>query len=114
VREKFGVDPELIADWLALVGDSADGYPGIPGIGAITAARLLNAHGPIESWPDGELGGRRADALLFKKLATLRTDAPLFEDVEELRWAGPTERFAPWVQRIGEPRLFERLRALWP
>ena len=114
VREKFGVDPELIADWLALVGDSADGYPGIPGIGAITAARLLNAHGPIESWPDGELGGRRADALLFKKLATLRTDAPLFEDVDELRWEGPTERFEPWVQRIEEPRLLERARALRP
>jgi 5'-3' exonuclease len=114
VREKFGVDPELIADWLALVGDAADGYPGIPGIGAITAARLLNAHGAIESWPDGELGGRRAEALLFKRLATLRTDAPLFEDVDELRWEGPTERFEPWVQRVGEPRLLERVLALRP
>ncbi|HKS04869.1 MAG TPA: 5'-3' exonuclease H3TH domain-containing protein [Gemmatimonadaceae bacterium] len=89
VREKFGVGPELIPDYLALVGDSSDGYPGVPKIGAKTAARLLNKHGPIESFPDDVLGEHRADALLFKKLATLRTDAPLFKNVDELKWTEP-------------------------
>src|SRR5207253_11083581 len=73
VREKFGVDPGLIPDFLALVGDAADGYPGIPGIGAVTAARLLNQHGPIERFPTAVLGDSRDLALLFKRLATLRT-----------------------------------------
>jgi len=94
VREKFGVDPPLIPDWLALVGDAADGYPGIAGIGPVGAARLLNRWGPIESFPEGELGERRELALLFKDLATLRTDARLFDSVEALRWNGPTERFS--------------------
>src|SRR5687767_6260692 len=78
VREKFGVEPGLIPDYLALVGDAADGYPGIGGIGAKTAAQLLNRHGAIESFPTAVLGERRELALLFKTLATLRTDAPLF------------------------------------
>src|SRR4249920_3122965 len=78
IREKFGVDPPLIPDLLALVGDAADGYPGIPGIGAKTAAKLLNQHGQIESFPPHVLGDRCDLALLFKKLATLRTDARLF------------------------------------
>src|SRR5215212_1329111 len=86
IREKFGVDPPLIPDLLALVGDAADGYPGIPGIGAKTAAQLLNLHGTIESFPSKVLGGQRELALLFKNLATLRTDAPLFENVDVLRW----------------------------
>ena len=90
VREKYGVTPALIPDFLALVGDAADGYPGIPGIGSNTAARLLNRHGAIEDFPPAVLGDTRDLALLFKKLATLRTDAPLFDDVEELRWLGPT------------------------
>src|SRR5215831_9498442 len=77
VRQKFGVEPELIADFLALVGDAADGYPGIPGIGPATAARLLNRHGPIEAFPGEILGDKRDLALLFKRLATLKTDAPL-------------------------------------
>ena len=111
VREKFGVDPVLIPDFLALVGDTADGYPGIPGIGAVTAARLLNAHGPIESFPPQVLGERKADALLFKRLAILRTDAPLFEDVDSLRWQGPTAAFEAWTQRVGEPRLLQRALA---
>src|SRR5215212_8638784 len=81
IREKFGVDPPLIPDLLALVGDIADGYPGIPGIGAITAATLLNLYGPIEKFPPNVLSGQRKLALLFKKLATLRTDAPLFKKV---------------------------------
>ena len=92
VRQKFGVEPALIPDFLALVGDAADGYPGVPGIGAATAARLLNRHGPIEALPPEALGAERDRALLFKRLATLRTDAPLFRDVEALRWSGPTDR----------------------
>src|SRR4029077_13269314 len=74
VRRKFGVEPTLIPDFLALVGDAQDGYPGIPGIGAATAARLLNQHGAIENFPATVLGDNRDLALLFKKLATLRTD----------------------------------------
>ena len=108
VREKFGVEPVLLPDFLALVGDAADGYPGIPGIGRITAARLLNRHGPIESFPPAVLGDSRDLALLFKDLATLRTDARLFRDVEELRWRGPTNGFAACAERFGEPRLLER------
>jgi 5'-3' exonuclease len=112
VREKFGVEPALIPDFLALVGDAADGYPGIPGIGRVTAARLLTRHGPIEGFPPEVLGDQRDLALLFKNLATLRTDAPLFHDVEELRWRGPTEAFAACAERLGDPRLLERsLRA---
>src|SRR5213075_970311 len=75
IREKFGVDPPLIPDLLGLVGDAADGYPGIPGIGAKTAVGLLNTYGPIENFPPNILGKQRKLALLFKKLATLRTDA---------------------------------------
>ena len=89
---------------------AADGYPGIPGIGAVTAARLLNEHGAIESFPPAVLGEKRDDALLFKKLATLRTDAPLFQEVDELRWRGPTTGFGAWTQQIGAPRLLERSR----
>jgi 5'-3' exonuclease len=108
VRQKFGVEPVLIPDFLALVGDAADGYPGIRGIGRITAARLLNRHGPIEGFPPSALGDSRDLALLFKDLATLRTDAPLFSDVDELRWRGPTNDFAAYAKRLGEPRLLER------
>jgi len=108
VREKFGVAPELIPDFLALVGDAADGYPGIPGIGAVTAAQLLNRHGAIENFPPTLLGERRDLALLFKDLATLRTDAPLFRDVDELRWRGPTAAFAAYAGRMKSPRLLER------
>src|SRR5690606_20663513 len=90
VRKKFGVAPERIADFLALVGDSADGYPGIAGIGPVTAARLIEKHGAIEDFPAAVLGDRCDLALLFKTLATLRTDAALFSDVDELRWRGPT------------------------
>ena len=108
VRQKFGVEPALIPDFLALVGDAADGYPGIPGIGAVTAAQHLNRYGPIEKFPREVLGERRAEALLFKKLATLRTDARLFREVETLRWLGPTDAFAEWAKRIDAPRLMER------
>jgi 5'-3' exonuclease len=112
VRQKFGVEPALIPDFLALVGDAADGYPGIAGIGAVTAARLLNQHGAIEKFPPQSLGERRELALLFKDLATLRTDAPLFRNVDELQWHGPTSEFASWAEKMGAPRLLERsLRA---
>jgi 5'-3' exonuclease len=111
VREKFGVEPERIPDFLALVGDAADGYPGIEGIGAVGAARLLNQHGPIEAFPDSVLGDRLASAKLFKRLATLRTDAKLFADVEELRWRGPTAAFAAWAERMDAPKLLERCLA---
>jgi 5'-3' exonuclease len=108
VREKFGVEPILIPDFLALVGDAADGYPGIAGIGSVTAARLLNRYGKIEDFPPALLGEHRKMALLFKDLATLRTDAPLFRDVDALRWCGPTGAFASWTKRMKAPRLLER------
>jgi 5'-3' exonuclease len=108
VREKFGVDPALIPDYLALVGDAADGYPGIPGIGRTTAARLLNRHGPIEAFPGTVLGDKQELALLFKLLATLRTDAALFQHVDELRWLGPTPGFESMTGRLNETRLLQR------
>jgi 5'-3' exonuclease len=108
IREKFGVSPQLIPDLLALMGDAADGYPGIPGIGAKTAAQLLNCYGPIGNFPANVLGEQRDLALLFKNLATLRTDAPLFKKVETLRWRGATPAFAAWADRMEAPRLIER------
>ena len=113
VRKKFGVEPALIPDFLALVGDAQDGYPGIRGIGKGRAARLLNQHGPIEAFPAGVLGEERERALLFKDLATLRSDAPLFVDVDELLWRGPAEGFADWAGRIGDARLLDRATKAW-
>ncbi|NUZ07817.1 5'-3' exonuclease [Piscinibacter koreensis] len=113
VRVKFGVVPAQIPDYLALVGDTADGYPGIRGIGPVGAAQLLNRHGPIESFPQSVLGAQRELALLFKDLATLRADAALFDDVDELRWAGPTPAFEAWAEHAGSPRLVERARKAW-
>ncbi|HEY7758869.1 MAG TPA: 5'-3' exonuclease H3TH domain-containing protein [Burkholderiales bacterium] len=111
VRAKFGVEPALIPDYLALVGDAADGYPGIPGIGAVTAARLLNRHGSIENFPRAILEDDRDLALLFKKLATLRIDARLFDDIDELRWTGPGADFGACAERMGAARLLPRTRA---
>lgn len=108
VREKFDVPPELIPDFLALVGDAADGYPGISGIGTKTAASLLLRHGPIEEFPPEVLGGQKELALLFKKLATLRTDAALFDDVEALRWRGPRADFVATAHKLGDERLIAR------
>jgi 5'-3' exonuclease len=108
VRAKFGVDPEFIPDYLALVGDSADGYPGISGIGPVGAARLINKHGHIEDFPSDVLGAQSQNALLFKVLATLRTDAPLFSNVDELRWRGPTAAFAALAERLGDARVADR------
>jgi 5'-3' exonuclease len=111
VREKFGVEPALIPDLLALVGDTADGYPGIAGIGKATAARLISRHGAIEQFPPEVLGEQREQALLFKKLATLRTDAQLFGDVDELRWRGPGESFAACAAQLGDERVLARALA---
>jgi 5'-3' exonuclease len=122
VREKFGVDPHLIPDYLALVGDKADGFPGIPGFGPRSAATVLNRHGHIRDMPaaDSDLvpdNGRSLVrrihenyelALLFVELATLRTDAPLFRSVEELRWRGPQPGFEKIMERMGGQRVLER------
>jgi 5'-3' exonuclease len=108
VRAKFGVEPQLIPDFLALVGDSADGYPGLAGIGRVTAARLIGRYGALESFPPAVLAERRELALLFKQLATLRTDAELFLNVTELRWRGPTAAFRAWSERLEAPRLLAR------
>jgi 5'-3' exonuclease len=110
VREKFGVDPASIPDFLALVGDSADGFPGLPGFGAKTAAALLKHYKHIENIPDApgqwevtvRGGGTLASTLaqhrelvaLFKELATLRVDRTLVDSVKELEWNGPTPQFA--------------------
>jgi len=113
VKAKFGVEPKFIADYLALVGDAADGYPGISGYGAKTAARLIARYGPLEDFPPEVLNAEnREHALLFKNLATLRTDAPLFDDVDELLWRGPTASFKAVSEQIGEPRLAERVAKL--
>jgi 5'-3' exonuclease len=112
VRAKFGVLPAYIPDYLALVGDAADGYPGIRGCGPKTAASLINRYGPIEELPPAVLGENRERALLFKNLATLRTDAPLFRDVEELRWPGPMASFEAMAEKIGDARLGTRVQAL--
>jgi 5'-3' exonuclease len=110
VVKKFGVRPGSIPDYLALVGDAADGYPGLPGWGAKSTAAVLARFGTIEAippdWREWHVNARNAATLaitlerdrdracLFKDLATLRTDIPLFESVGDLRWTGPTERFA--------------------
>jgi 5'-3' exonuclease len=112
VKAKFGVGPEFIADYLALVGDSADGYPGIQGCGPKTAVRMIEKHGHIEDFPPALLGDNQRLALLFKDLATLRTDAPLFKKVEEIRWKGFTPSFPAVAKKVGDPRLVTRLEAL--
>jgi 5'-3' exonuclease len=112
IRAKYGVDPAHIPDYLALVGDSADGYPGLAGIGTKTAAQLVNRYGHIEEFPPDVLGSNHDAALLFKTLATLRTDAPLFTDVEQLRWTGATPAFESWPDRLGDPKLLSRVQDL--
>jgi 5'-3' exonuclease len=113
VRAKFGVVPEFIPDYLALVGDSADGYPGISGCGPKTAAQLINRYGPLEDFPLDVLNEEnRPLALLFKELAILRTDAPLFEDVDELLWRGATPEFASVAEKIENPRLLAKISQL--
>jgi 5'-3' exonuclease len=113
VRAKYGVAPLHIPDYLALVGDAADGYPGIAGYGSKTAARLINRHGRLEDFPPEILEeGNLKKALLFKNLATLRIDAPLFGDVEQLRWRGSTASFESVAEKIGDARLAARVRDL--
>jgi 5'-3' exonuclease len=128
VREKFGVPPASSADYLALVGDSADGFPGLPGWGARSAATVLARYGRIEDIPvsvkswdvsvrnaatlSSSLQADRERAMLFKTLATLRTDAPTFGVVDELRWRGPRDDFAEMAPRIGGADMMDRARAL--
>jgi 5'-3' exonuclease len=114
VRAKFGVSPELIPDYLALVGDSADGYPGIPGIGPKNAAALLTRYGAIEAFPPQVLGERQQLALLFKELATLRTDTQIFADVDELEWRGPISTFSAMCAQLDAPDLFARVARASP
>ena len=113
VRAKYGVTPAFIPDYLALVGDAADGYPGISGLGPKTAAALINRFGPIEAFPLDTLREDNLErALLFKQLAILRIDAPLFDDVEQLRWNGPTASFAAVAEKIGDTGLATRVQEL--
>jgi 5'-3' exonuclease len=123
VRAKFGVEPASIPDWLALVGDSADGFPGLPGWGAKSAAAVLAHYGTIEAIPvhaldwdvdvrgatklAATLDARRSDAELFKVLATLRTDGDV-GTVDDWRWTGPTPGFGEWAVRLGQPALQQR------
>lgn len=122
VHAKFGVGPAQIADYLALVGDAADGFPGLPGFGAKTAAAVLRRYGTIEKIPDevwdvpgvrgigtlaNTLREHREHALLFKTLATLREDAVAVE-VDHLRWAGPTAEWPRWAARLGDASLGDR------
>jgi 5'-3' exonuclease len=116
VVAKFGVPPASIPDYLALVGDAADGFPGLPGWGAKSAAAVLARYGHLESIPDDwrqwgvnaasperlarTLSSERDRAFLFRTLATLRTDIDLFERVEQLRWKGPTPAFKPLAARL--------------
>jgi 5'-3' exonuclease len=128
VREKFGVPPVSIPDWLALVGDSADGFPGLPGFGAKTAAALLARFGHVEAIPDdaaawnvpGVRGADRLAATLragrevvarFKELAVLRTDVPVGE-VDDWEWRGARADLGDWCARFGSPRLAARAEKL--
>jgi 5'-3' exonuclease len=124
VRAKFGVSPESIPDYLALVGDSADGFPGLPGWGAKASAAVLAEYGHLENIPTdpgawgitvrgaaklaATLKDGMAEALLFRRFATVRLDSPVSRSVDELEWTGPTDEFAAVADRIGGPQLFER------
>ncbi|HTO21502.1 MAG TPA: 5'-3' exonuclease H3TH domain-containing protein, partial [Spirochaetia bacterium] len=118
VREKFGVPPSSIPDYLALVGDSADGYPGLPGWGAKSTAAVLSRYGHIKDIPLETISGRLGHSLkagwdqaqLFLQLATLRTDAPLFDSVEALRWKGPRPEAEALAARMRADSLLERAR----
>lgn len=111
IEKKFGVKPALIPDFLALVGDAADGYPGIKGIGKMSAARLLNHYGPIEKFPVDVLDEQRQLALLFKRLATLVNDRKLFDNVDQLQWEGPTPAFYEFAEKIRSSSLLKRVDA---
>lgn len=128
VREKFGVAPESIPDYLGLVGDSADGYPGLPGWGAKSAAAVLAKFGHLENIPEraeewranvanvaglsNTLRTQWELALLFRDLATLRINAPLFENVDQLKWQGPAAGAATLAQRMNAGPLLARAERL--
>ena len=131
VVEKFGVPPKSIPDWLALVGDSADGYPGIPGWGAKSASAVLTHYKHMEAIPDDpghwevssisagrarslaeSLSQRREEARLYKRLATVRGDVPLKEKLSELKWQGAHKRLKEFCHELGEERIPERI-PLW-
>jgi len=128
--DKFGVRPKSIPDYLAVVGDSADGFPGVPGWGAKAAALVFSQYLHLESipkeWKDWHVSIRRAralaeslfstwdEALLFRRLATLRLDVSVFDSVEDLRWKGPRPNFEQWCQRLKAPDLLRRVRSANP
>jgi 5'-3' exonuclease len=125
VQEKYGVLPASIPDWLALVGDSADGFPGLPGWGAKSASTVLLRYGHLESIPDdpsgwglplgratrlaGSLIQQREAALLYRRLATLRDDVPLEEKLADLRWQGAYERLKDVCHKLGDDKLSDRI-----
>ncbi len=128
VVAKFGVPPESVPDWLGLVGDSADGFPGIAGWGAKSASAVLGRYGHFEDIPDSaaqwDVPGLRGaaklstalrqdfkQALLFRRIATLETDIDV-GSVDEWEWLGPTDAFDDWAVAVGEPRLAERAAKL--
>ena len=128
VRGQFGVDPESIPDYLGLVGDSADGFPGLAGWGAKSAATVLARYKHLENIPDDAnawevtvrgaarlartLTEQREQAVIFRDLATLRTSVPVFESVDELEWAGPKPQFFDLCARLSVPGYFRRAQAL--
>lgn len=125
VLEKYGVRPDSIPDWLALVGDSADGYPGIPGWGAKSASAVLSRFEHIESIPEDlaawgmslgratrlaeSLAGRHEEAFLYRQLATLREDVPLKEELADLEWQGAREQLKELCQELGEEKIPQRI-----
>ena len=130
VREKFGVDPESIPDYLALVGDSADGFPGLPGWGAKSASVVLARYRHLEDIPDDNadwdvsvrsaarlastLANRRELAVLFRRIATVDRDAPISDTIDELEWTGPRESFKEMVERLDSPGLLRQAEELHP
>jgi 5'-3' exonuclease len=130
VKAKYGVGPESIPDWLALVGDSADGFPGLPGWGKTSASAVLAKYPHLEDIPEhhwrwdvnvrgparlaAALNEQRDLALLFRDLATLRRHAPVLADVDDLRWTGPADGIDDMAKRLRAWRFTERLAALGP
>jgi 5'-3' exonuclease len=128
VMAKFGVKPESIPDFLAVVGDTADGYPGLAGWGEKGAASVFSQYPYLENVPrdwqmwhpsikkarglSETLFNNWEDALLFRDLATLRHDVPVFDTVEDLRWKGPTPQFEDWSSRLKSPGLLRRSKEL--
>ena len=128
VREKFGVSPSSIPDYLALMGDSADGFPGLPGWGHKSASTLLGHYGHLEQIPEKPdswvvkvrgakklaqtLVEQREVALRFRDLATLREDAPVFDSVEQVRWVGPQANFFDLCAKMNVGRIYRRVDRL--